>query len=160
MDNIDVLPKGKAEKRKRLALMKIWTTETSYPNKGWTTRTHSSKYSWKTQMSSPNNSWTIQMSSANGKLDNTNVQLSKFQEDASCMNQTYLRRGTIRIHYNCKIYFENKSYNPAAQNISNKTTYISVYTYVIQGFFSLNLSVSFSTQKYVCKNIRHENLEI
>jgi hypothetical protein len=55
-NNIDVLPKGKAEKRKRLALMKIWTTQTSYPNKGWTTQTHSSKYSWKTQMSSPNNS--------------------------------------------------------------------------------------------------------
>ena len=66
----------------------------------------------------------------------------------------------MRIHYNCIIYFENKSYNPDVQNSSSETTYISVYTYVIQGLFSLNLSVSFSTQKYVCKKFEYENLEI
>jgi len=51
------------------------------------------------------------------------------------MNQTYLRRETMPIHYNCIIYFENKSYNPDVQNSSSETTYISVYTYAIQGFF-------------------------
>jgi uncharacterized protein YhaN len=38
--------------------------------------------------------------------------------------------------------------------------YISVYTYVIKGFFSLNPFVSFSTQNFFCNNFRYENLEI